>query len=123
MSDTFLIDEDLPRSTARLLRSLGYEAIDVRDIGLRGAKDSEIFAHASKINATIITADVGFASMIYLNPQAHAGIILLRFPVDLPIKSLNEILLKAIDSLSEEELARSIVVIDQQKIRIRHSKI
>ena len=40
----FLIDEDLPHSTDDLLRSYGHEAIDVREIGLRGAKDSQIFA-------------------------------------------------------------------------------
>lgn len=124
MSIKLLVDEDLPRSTAELLRSLGYEAIDVRDIGLRGARDSEIFAYASKVNATVVTADVGFASMIYLSSQAHAdaGVILLRLPIDLPVKALNEILLKAITSLSDEELNKNFIVIDQQKIRIRRSK-
>jgi predicted nuclease of predicted toxin-antitoxin system len=123
MSVIFLIDEDLPRSTAKLLRSVGYDALDVRDIGLRGAKDSEIFAYASKVNATIATADVGFASMIYLSSQAHTGIILLRLPIDIPITKLNEILLKAIASLSDEDLDRHIIVVDQQKIRIRRSKV
>jgi hypothetical protein len=39
----FLIDEDLPRSTAKVLREAGFESIDVRDIGLRGAKDDVIY--------------------------------------------------------------------------------
>lgn len=29
----FLIDEDMPRSTALMLRQAGYEAEDVRDVG------------------------------------------------------------------------------------------
>lgn len=41
----FLIDEDLPRSTGDLLRSYGHEVIDVRDIGLRGVKDSQIASY------------------------------------------------------------------------------
>jgi len=32
----FLIDEDLPRSTAKLLREAGFESFDVRDVGLKG---------------------------------------------------------------------------------------
>ena len=119
MSIGLLIDEDLPRSTARLLRSLGYEALDVRDIGLRGADDDEIFAYACKANVTMVTADVGFASMVYMSTQAHAGIILLRFPIDMPIKAMNEILLKAISLLSDDEIHGSIIVVDQHKIRIR----
>jgi predicted nuclease of predicted toxin-antitoxin system len=31
----FLIDADLPRSVAEVIRRHGHEAIDVRDIGLR----------------------------------------------------------------------------------------
>ncbi len=36
----FLIDEDMPRSTGNLLRQYGHEAVDMRDIGLRSAKDA-----------------------------------------------------------------------------------
>ena len=44
----FLIDEDLPRSTANILRQHGHEAMDVRDLGLRGARDADIAAYAKK---------------------------------------------------------------------------
>jgi len=37
----FLVDEDMPRSTAKVLRDKGYEALDVCDCGLRGKSDSE----------------------------------------------------------------------------------
>jgi len=30
-----LIDEDVPRSTARTLREAGYDTVDGRDVGLR----------------------------------------------------------------------------------------
>ncbi|MBI4563224.1 MAG: DUF5615 family PIN-like protein [Planctomycetes bacterium] len=39
-----LVDEALPRSLAKALRDTGTEATDVRDVGLRGRPDSEIFA-------------------------------------------------------------------------------
>jgi hypothetical protein len=35
----FIIDEDMPRSTAKVLRTEGYESLDVRDLGLRGESD------------------------------------------------------------------------------------
>lgn len=42
----FVIDEDMPRSTARILRAKGYEALDSRDYGLRGKSDEEVFEFA-----------------------------------------------------------------------------
>ncbi len=37
----FVIDEDMPRSTAKILKARSYEVLDVRDYGLRG-KSTEI---------------------------------------------------------------------------------
>lgn len=38
----FSVDEDIPRSTAPMLRQEGYEAEDVRDVGLRGHSDRSL---------------------------------------------------------------------------------
>ncbi len=51
----FLIDEDLPRSTGDLLRQYGHDAIDIRDIGLKGSKDSQIAAYIIDLQATFLS--------------------------------------------------------------------
>ena len=38
----FLLDADMPRSSAGVIKSCGYEVEDVRDIGMGSAKDKEI---------------------------------------------------------------------------------
>ena len=43
-----LVDEDMPRPTTGLLRSLDIDAIDARDVGLKGATDAKIFEYAQK---------------------------------------------------------------------------
>lgn len=58
----FLIDEDLPRSTARALRAGGRDAVDVRDVGLRGHTDEEVFDYAQKRNAVPGSGDKGSAA-------------------------------------------------------------
>jgi hypothetical protein len=35
----FLLDANMPRSSAGLLRSLGYDVEDVRDIGMKSRRD------------------------------------------------------------------------------------
>ena len=46
----FLIDADLPRSLADVIRQHAREATDVRDIGLRSAKDPVIGRYAREQN-------------------------------------------------------------------------
>ncbi|VVB64117.1 Uncharacterised protein [uncultured archaeon] len=42
----FLLDADMPRSSADIFRALDFDVMDVRDLGMRYAKDSEIIAYA-----------------------------------------------------------------------------
>jgi predicted nuclease of predicted toxin-antitoxin system len=64
----FLIDEDLPRSTDNLLRQYGHEAIDVRDIGLRGASDADIAAYAQKHGLCLLSGDRALLIFVTIPP-------------------------------------------------------
>ena len=66
-----LVDEDLPRSTAALLQSLGINASDVRDVGLKGASDAQVFEYAQKESRIIITRDVEFGNILKYPPRRH----------------------------------------------------
>lgn len=118
----FLIDEDMPRSTARLLKEKGYEAIDVRDVGLRGAPDKDILAYAREKQAAVITADVGFAGFSFLASVDHYGLILVRVPNEFTISQINELLLASLQVLGGRNIAGSVAVIEPNKIRIRAKK-
>ena len=48
---TFVIDESLSPLLVQKLRYLGYEAVAVREIGLRGAMDIDIVKWAQQRNA------------------------------------------------------------------------
>ncbi|MBM4047772.1 MAG: hypothetical protein FJ279_21930 [Planctomycetes bacterium] len=76
----FLVDEDLPRGTEALLRSYGHEAKDVRDIGLRGAKDHQIAAHARSTGLCLVTGDQDFSDIRNYPPESYHGIVVLKVP-------------------------------------------
>ena len=59
----FLVDASLPRSATALLRQLGHDAADVRDIGLRQATDDVIAAHARTNHQALVTRDFDFADI------------------------------------------------------------
>jgi len=56
-----IVDAQLPPSLASALRDAGCEAVAVREIGLREAKDSAIWQYALENQAAILTKDEDFA--------------------------------------------------------------
>ena len=116
----FLIDEDLPRSTDDLLRRYGHEAIDVRDISLRGAKDSEIASFAQNRGLCLVTGDFDFSNIRNYPPAQYAGLIILGIPRDATarfILNLLEGFLKQDELVSE--LRGKLAIVEAGRIRIR----
>ena len=115
----FLIDEDMPRSVAVVLRQAGHAAEDVRDVGLRGRGDQEIFDYAQAQGAILITADKGFSNILRFPPGTHAGIVVVRVPNELPTLRVNDELLRALADLEGEELTGLLIIIEVGRTRIR----
>jgi len=115
---TFLIDEDMPRSTAKELIKAGYQALDVRDIGLRGQSDDKIFVYAQKHEAILLSADLEFANTIRFPIGSHNGIIVLRFPNEISTQRLNQELLKSLSGLKDKDIYGNLVIIEPGRARI-----
>lgn len=56
-----LVDAQLPPALAAALRQAGCDAVAVREVGLREAKDAAIWQYALQNNAAILTKDEDFA--------------------------------------------------------------
>src|SRR4030095_7830419 len=84
-----LVDEDLPRSLVRELRQAGVDAHHVLDLGARGRSDDEILDLARARDLTLITGDVGFGNLLRYPLNSHPGIVIARFPNELPVESSN----------------------------------
>jgi predicted nuclease of predicted toxin-antitoxin system len=87
-----------------VLRDAGYEAEDVRDVGLRGHSDAEVYAYAQAHTATLISCDKGFTNLLRFPVGSHAGIVVIRIADETPPAKLNEELLRALAQLKEEPL-------------------
>lgn len=122
MSPEFLVDEDMPRSTARAPRQAGYVASDVRDVGLRGHSDADVFAYALAHNLVLVTADKGFSNVLTYAPGTHAGLIVFRVPNELPTQQVNQELLRTLTDLQEESLKGLLVIVEVGRTRIRRPR-
>jgi predicted nuclease of predicted toxin-antitoxin system len=115
----FLIDEDMPRSTAVALRQAGHAALDVRDIGLRGHGDREIFQYAQAQDAILLTGDKGFSNIVRFPLGTHAGILVIRVPNELPTQTVNDEVLRALEDLEGEDLAGLLMIVEVGRTRVR----
>lgn len=114
----FLVDMNLSPAIADGLRSLRFDAVHVRDVGLARASDREIFRFAAEERRIIVTADLDFADIVAASRTAIVSVILLRLRNAFPSRGLAR--LEAVLSLAAEPLsAGAIVIVSEDRIRIR----
>ncbi len=114
----FITDEDVPRSTARVLRDAGFDAVDVRDVGLRGKSDGEVFAYTQRENRLLITCDMGFSNILNFPPAENKGILVVKIPDSQPISTFNREVLRAVQEVGEN-LLRHLAIVEVGKVRLR----
>ncbi len=117
----FVIDEDMPRSTGKILREHGYDVKDIRDYGLRGAADEEIYGFAQKQKAVVLTGDRDFGNILRFPLGEHCGIVISHFPNEMPTSEINNYLVESLKDLSEDDFKGNVIIIEPTKVRIRRS--
>ncbi len=115
----FLVDEDMPRSLARMLRSAGLQAVDVRDVGLRGRPDEDVIAFARTNGLVLVTADLGFSNLLRFPPTSHPGIVVARLVNEMPAEHVVRIISAALTALTSDELDGNLVVVEENRVRLR----
>ena len=117
----FLIDENMPRSTAAVLKEIGHKSMDVRDSNLSGKSDEKIFKFAQREKAVILTADRGFGNILRFPLGKHNGIVIANFPNEMSTAEMNKCLVKQIQNLTEDQIKGGLVIIDSKKVRTRRA--
>lgn len=114
----FLVDNALSPIIAKGLKEAGFEAIHVRDINMRSSSDSIIFEHARQNDQIIVSADTDFGTLLALWQYSKPSVILFRTSNKRPQSQLF-LLLTHISGIKDALIAGSIVVFEDNRIRIR----
>ncbi len=115
------VDEDLPLAVARLLRDAGYDAETVREEGLGGYKDPDLWEVVQAEARFLVTADKGFGDIRAFPPGTHAGVLLLR-PDEDGIRPLIALMQQVLSTYDLSDLQGLLVVVTPRGIRIRGRK-
>ena len=118
----FLLDMPISPKTEKFLRGLGYDAIRVDKLGMKKATDKEIFEYAIKEDRTIITVDLDFGRILSYFKTSKPSIIIFRLKYP-SVEKINRLLSSIIPKIEEEIEKGSIIVIGDEKVRVKNLPI
>ena len=116
----FLIDQNVPFAVSEWLKEQHPDWIiqHVKDLGFEGKPDAFLYQRSQNHQAIVITYDEDFADARMYPLGAHCGVIRLRvWPTT--IENTKEALTRLLMQVSETDLPKSLIIIDNYKIRVR----
>ena len=114
----FLVDMPLSPALAVWLGQKGHDALHVSDLGLAKAPDVEILEFAGREQRTIITADLDYPRLLALAQAEGPGLVLFRGG-NYSEQEIQIRLQRVLETISNEDLPKSIVVVEKSRIRQR----
>jgi predicted nuclease of predicted toxin-antitoxin system len=114
-----LIDNPLSARVAEGLRAGGYDAIHVGELGMAGCDDEEIFRWSLANEHVVVSADTDFGTLLAQSREKKPSVLLLRRVSQRRPEAQVAVLLANLPRLVDALNAGAIVVIEENRIRIR----
>jgi predicted nuclease of predicted toxin-antitoxin system len=115
----FLVDQNLSPLLADELRRAGHDVVHTRDIDLRTAGDEVILQRALDDDRVLISADTDFGFLLADSGAGRPSVVLLRLRTPRPASRLAALLLANLDGVTPDLDTGAIVVLEDERIRIR----
>lgn len=113
----FLLDQDVYAFTKRFLRELGYDVATASELGLSRAQDSDLLKTAGEQRRIFVTRDRDYGNLVFVLGLGSGVIFLRILPSDMD--KVHAELKKVLETYSEGELAKSFIVVERGRHRIR----
>lgn len=115
-----LVDQNIPLEVAIWMRQRCpiCKISHVKEVGLAGRPDPEVFRWAQAKQAIVVTYDEDFADTRSFPLGSHFGIVRLRvWPTT--IESTKAAIERLLNQVPQSEWSGSLIIIDREKIRLR----
>ena len=113
-----LLDQGLPRSAARELVGLGFDAVHAGDIGMATAADREVVEYARREAQTIITLGADFHALLALSNAVLPSVVRVRIQ-GLRGEELAALVERVVALCDADLRAGAMVTVDEHSVRVR----
>ncbi len=119
----FLLDESVSPLVRDALAAGGTDVVHVHEIGLTSASDPAVLDAAVREGRVLITLDTDFGALVAHSRSQPSSVILIRGHVTRRPLAQASLLLANLEQLVEDLDAGAIVVIGDDRIRVRRLPI
>jgi predicted nuclease of predicted toxin-antitoxin system len=113
----FKVDENLPESAADVLRRAGHDAETVRQEGLSGCRDADLYARAVAEGRALVTLDLDFADIRTYPPGSGPGVVVVRLRSQ-AVPSILGALTRFVSVIEREALQGHLWIVQDDRIRV-----
>lgn len=117
-----LVDEALQDAVAHRLADAGHDVTHIRLLGLAGHTDDEVMALALAEDRVLVTTDTDFGTILALTGATGPSVMLLRGLGDSASERV-AVILDVLPRVADELSEGAVVVIEQDRYRIRYLPI
>jgi len=114
----FLLDMGISHTTAGFLRSIGHDAVHLREQNLQRLGDEDIVAKAYEEKRIILVHDLDFGRMVALSGERLPSVITFRLS-DMRAQNVNLYVTEVLDRFAEELEIGGLVSVMDDTIRLR----
>lgn len=119
----FLLDECVSPLVAPPLAAAGHSVVHARDLGLTGQTDAVVLAAAESDQRVLVTLDTDFGALLAASGAARPSIVYFRGEVTRRPAGQVRVLLANLDQFTEDIAAGAVVVIGDDRVRVRRLPI